>query len=198
MKSRVFATVAALIFLAPQAWSETYPCPLITIPMGLEEPPELLLEWGSPGSGPGEFNRANAIDVDHLGNVYVTEYRSSRLQKFSGDGAFLKEWDIEDDTSVGGLTVDQRGNVYVVGKRYNRDGVLVLEWDARGSAIAADSDGNIYTVGNKSVYKYRNNGTFLAEWSGNGFGFGEPRAIAVDGSVPGLVEKEKWRILRVT
>jgi len=41
---------------------------------------ELLLSWGSPGNGPGEFWVPHGIAVDSHGTVYVADRENSRVQ----------------------------------------------------------------------------------------------------------------------
>ncbi|MEO7649609.1 MAG: peptidyl-alpha-hydroxyglycine alpha-amidating lyase family protein, partial [Bryobacteraceae bacterium] len=53
---------------------------------------ELLHSWGEPGSGEGQFNIPHGIAVDRQGRVIVADRENSRLQFFSGDGAFLEQW----------------------------------------------------------------------------------------------------------
>ena len=47
------------------------------------QPPAYLLQWGSAGSGPGQFNVPYAIAVDAEGYVYVTDINNHRVQKFA-------------------------------------------------------------------------------------------------------------------
>lgn len=83
-----------------------------------DDPPQLLLQWGSAGTGLGQFHYPQGLGVDQDGNVYVTDL--NRVQKFSNDGVFLG--------SIGGLAsgsgpgqfyyplgvaVDPLGNIYV-------------------------------------------------------------------------------------
>ncbi len=49
--------------------------------------PQLVLQWGSQGSGPGQFNRPTGICVDRDSNVYVVDL--NRVQKFTSDGTYL-------------------------------------------------------------------------------------------------------------
>jgi DNA-binding beta-propeller fold protein YncE len=53
---------------------------------------ELLLSWGAPGSGPGEFHVPHGIAVDGDGNVVVADRENDRLQIFSPQGEFLSAW----------------------------------------------------------------------------------------------------------
>jgi DNA-binding beta-propeller fold protein YncE len=41
-----------------------------------------IAEWGSPGTGPGEFDGPGAVAVDATGNVYVADAYNYRIQKF--------------------------------------------------------------------------------------------------------------------
>lgn len=49
-------------------------------------------EWGTRGSGPGEFNLPHSIVVDEAGIIYVADRENSRVQRFSLDGTWLGEW----------------------------------------------------------------------------------------------------------
>ena len=51
-----------------------------------------LSEWGSRGTGPGEFGLPHGIAVDEDGRVYVVDRDNRRVQVFDGDGMFLDEW----------------------------------------------------------------------------------------------------------
>ena len=52
----------------------------------------LLLSWGEPGGGPGEFRIPHGIAVDRQGIVYVADRENSRIQLFSPEGRFVGEW----------------------------------------------------------------------------------------------------------
>jgi DNA-binding beta-propeller fold protein YncE len=52
----------------------------------------LLLSWGEPGSGPGQFHVPHGLAVDVEGTVYVADRENSRIQLFSAEGSYRGEW----------------------------------------------------------------------------------------------------------
>ena len=51
-----------------------------------------LLAFGSSGTGPGQFNRAEGIGVDAAGRLYVADSCNHRIQVFSAGGQFLRQY----------------------------------------------------------------------------------------------------------
>ena len=51
-----------------------------------------LREWGSAGTGPGEFRLPHSIQVDERGTIYVADRENGRIQRFDRDGKYLDEW----------------------------------------------------------------------------------------------------------
>jgi DNA-binding beta-propeller fold protein YncE len=49
-------------------------------------------EWGTPGTGPGQFNLPHSIQIDRGGTVYVADRENGRVQRFDQRGTFLGEW----------------------------------------------------------------------------------------------------------
>jgi DNA-binding beta-propeller fold protein YncE len=49
-------------------------------------------QWGSRGTGPGEFNQPHGIAIDDAGIIYVADRNNARLQRFDLDGKYLGEW----------------------------------------------------------------------------------------------------------
>jgi streptogramin lyase len=117
-----------------------------------------LLQWGSPGSEPGQFTNPQEIVVDDMGNVYVSD--SVRIQKFTGDGTFLLQW---------GGTGSGPGEFlysYYIG-------------------LAIDSDNNIFATdtGNHRIQKFSSNGAYLSELGEFGYEpgqFSSPYDVGVD------------------
>jgi len=53
---------------------------------------KLLMSWGEPGTGEGEFNIVHNICTDADGWVYVADRENHRVQVFNGNGKFETQW----------------------------------------------------------------------------------------------------------
>jgi len=110
------------------------------------------IQWGSTGSGDGQFHYTADIAVDSSDIVYVTDIYNHRVQKFDQDGNFLGQ--------IGGSGTGD-------GKFSEPKGIMF------------DSSGNMFIVdhGNSRIQKFDQNGTFLG-WFGKddqgGTGWHEP------------------------
>ena len=51
-----------------------------------------LMEWGRPGSEPGEFTTPHALHMDSQGRLFVGDRGNNRIQIFTQEGVFLDEW----------------------------------------------------------------------------------------------------------
>ena len=69
---------------------------------------QYALQWGSRGTGPGEFGLPHNLAVDATGRVYVTDRDNQRVQVFSADGEFLDEWRDIGGNSALFMTSDQQ------------------------------------------------------------------------------------------
>jgi streptogramin lyase len=49
-------------------------------------------QWGTPGTGPSQFQQPHGITVDDQGIVYVADRNNARIQRFDLDGKYLGEW----------------------------------------------------------------------------------------------------------
>jgi tripartite motif-containing protein 71 len=106
-------------------------------------------EWGSPGSGPGQFKfvpgpndpqgpNSAFIAVDRQGNVFVSDGYNSRVQKFDPDGRFLMQFGSQgygdgqfEPPCSGPIYIDKHNNIYV--STFSR----VQKFDARGNFLAS-------------------------------------------------------------
>jgi len=87
-------------------------------------------EWGTRGSGPGEFHVVHAIAVGPQGHVYVADRENGRLQWFDPQGKFLGQW------TYGGqlftVAFSQAGELYV--STHPRG----MSWDTEFNVINID------------------------------------------------------------
>ena len=51
-----------------------------------------IREWGSAGTGPGQFRLPHSIQIDAQGIVYVADRENGRIQRFKRDGTLVGEW----------------------------------------------------------------------------------------------------------
>jgi DNA-binding beta-propeller fold protein YncE len=113
--------------------------------------------WGSKGSGEGQINGIQGIDVDSSGNVYVADSRNNRIQKFDSNGNFITMW----------------------GSKGSGEGQL-----NGPEAPAVDSSGYVYICDTKNqrIQKFDSNGNFITMWGSKGSGEGQfihPHGIEV-------------------
>jgi sugar lactone lactonase YvrE len=51
-----------------------------------------IMEWGQPGSGPGDFTTPHAIFMDSQGRIFIGDRGNNRIQIFDQEGGFIDEW----------------------------------------------------------------------------------------------------------
>jgi peptidylamidoglycolate lyase len=53
---------------------------------------KFLLQWGTKGNKPGQFDLPHGIALDAAGRVYVADRSNARVQVFEAEGRFVSEW----------------------------------------------------------------------------------------------------------
>ena len=82
-------------------------------------------EWGSQGTGPGQWGNAAGVAVDDSFHVYVVDETNHRIEKFTATGTFLSQWGTQ-GSGAGKFSfpqcvaVDHSFNVYVTDTGNNR------------------------------------------------------------------------------
>lgn len=85
----------------------------------------VLRQWGSPGSGKGQFLHPSGIAQAQLGEVVVVDSGNVRLQVFDARGTFLRQWKLEQSSQMGAhVKVSSKNQVVVA----DRQRVCVFEW----------------------------------------------------------------------
>ena len=127
-----------------------------------------LMQFGSAGSGPGQFNTPHALAMDSRGRLFVGDRGNSRIQIFDQSGKFLEDW--RQFGRPSGVYIDANDVLYVADSESSptrnnaswkrgirigsaRDGrVTAFIPDATPAAtpitaaegVAADAAGNVY------------------------------------------------------
>ncbi|MBN8813186.1 MULTISPECIES: peptidyl-alpha-hydroxyglycine alpha-amidating lyase family protein [unclassified Sphingomonas] len=129
----------------------------------------LLFQWGTRGTGPGQFDIPHALAIDAGHRVYVADRANDRVQLFDGKGRYLAEWKSPSIGRPFGLALLPGRRIAILdggtnsGKVPDHDGVTIAGLDGREVAhfggignqdgqfriahdIAADRAGNLYVV----------------------------------------------------
>lgn len=75
---------------------------------------DVVLRFGSEGTGAGRFEDARSVAVDGSGRIYVAEYSGGRVQVFDSLGTFVTQWTADPSMPLLDLEVDRGGTAYVV------------------------------------------------------------------------------------
>lgn len=150
----------------------------------LDRDGNLIMRWGSYGSGDREFKWPYGVAAGPDGFIYVADSGNCRIQKFNSNGMFVMVWGSEgagDGQFDGptGIAVGTDGSVYVVDsgnyriQKFDSNGNFITKWGSYGygdgrfywpSGIAIDSEGSVYVAdsGAKTIQKFDAHGNFLA------------------------------------
>lgn len=75
---------------------------------------EFEFQWGTKGSGEGDFDLPHGLALDGAGRLYVADRSNSRVQVFDREGSFISEWLRDKVGRPYGIAVDRAGSVFVV------------------------------------------------------------------------------------
>jgi len=95
-----------------------------------------LMEWGSKGSGPGQFDVVHAVAVDKSDRVYVADRSNDRIQVFTRDGKHVATWPNLNFPNHIVITANQ--DVWVADNqpvrlvKFDVNGNRLYSWDADG------------------------------------------------------------------
>ena len=105
-----------------------------------------LLEWGTRGTGPGEFGLPHNVVVDAEGRVYVTDRDNQRVQVFTPDGEFLREW--ADIGGVSALFMTDQQRLWTGGTLRSLDGeaVATLPGGNGGHGMTVSDAGAVFVA----------------------------------------------------
>lgn len=146
----------------------------------------IAAQWGSAGTGNGQFDSPRSIAVAADGSVYVADTLNDRIQKFNADGAYVTKWGTtgtgngQFDTPQG-VAVGPDGSVYVADTGNNRvqkftsAGAYTTKWGSVGTgdgqfdypsdiAVAPDSTVYVADYNNGRIQVFSASGVFADKW----------------------------------
>jgi DNA-binding beta-propeller fold protein YncE len=179
-------------------------------------------QFGSKGTGNGQFNEPAYSAIDGQGNVWITDYKNDRIEKFGPDGSFIAAYGKEGSGEVqfngpAGVAINKStGSIYVADKWNNRieelssSGAYIATIGTSGSGklkeptgVAIDSSGNVWVAdrGNDRIVEFSSTGTYIAAYGKEGTGedqFKSPAAIAFSGEDIYVADSANHRIEELT
>lgn len=162
---------------------------------------ELVDIFGMPGVGDGEFNHPHGLAVDRMRGdlIYVGDQENHRLQVFTTDGAFVRQWGDDLFQHIHDIGIDPLSGELFVGdyelhilRRFSATGepLAQLATPGRGPGqfngiwgVSTDSASNIFIADtfNRRVQKLDRDGNFVTQWDGYlGEPFSKPTGVFVD------------------
>ena len=117
-------------------------------------------EWGSRGTGPGQFVVAHSVAVGPQGIVYVADRENGRLQSFDQDGQFLALWEYA--RQLYSVAFSPSGDLYIsvslggdpeeayVIKIDPANGEILGRMDGYGHEMAFSPDGTLWPASSAS------------------------------------------------
>ena len=72
---------------------------------------KFIMQWGSHGSGPGQFEMPHALAMDSRGRLFVADRGNNRVQIFDQNGKFIAAW--SQFSRPSGIYIDKNDVLYV-------------------------------------------------------------------------------------
>ena len=100
---------------------------------------------GIAGSGEGQFSKPAYVAFSG-GNLYVTDTQNHRVEEFTPQGSFLREFGSSVLSLPEGIAADKAGNLYVVDHEkgdvvvFSPTGSVVTSFGSRGSGVGQVDD----------------------------------------------------------
>ena len=117
------------------------------------------LDFGRPGSDPGQLDEPKAIAVSPKGQVFVADTDNDRIQAYDASGKFLFHFGSSGDqpgqlNDPSGLAIDQFGMIYVADRNnqriqaFSHHGIFLQAFNLEDAPtdIAIDPEGNVFAL----------------------------------------------------
>lgn len=144
-----------------------------------------ITQWGSTGSGNGQFDSPYGIGIDSGNNVYIADTANNRIQKFDSNGNYISQFG-----SFGsgngqfdqprGIAIDSNDDIFIADssnsriQKFDSSSVYITQWGSVGtnpgefnfpSRLFVDGTSNVYVLDQSSrVQKFNSVGAYILQW----------------------------------
>lgn len=119
---------------------------------------ELVRQWGSAGTGPGQFHQPHGIAIDDEGIIYVADRQNGKLQRFDLNGKFLGSWD-----ELGMVTtVVFRDGALWIGTQFRNESTGADGWHMKIDRKTGRILGYVVSGNSQHVLNVLSNGALMA------------------------------------
>jgi DNA-binding beta-propeller fold protein YncE len=128
---------------------------------------KFVMSWGTPGSGPSQFQTVHSIQFDSKDRAYVSDRENNRIQIFDTNGKLLKTWNHLGSTQ--GIWISPKDEMYILTHRNNVENITADTLAGRLMRIDLESGkvlGSMESPGH-SVNGSPNGDIFVASLTGN-------------------------------
>jgi hypothetical protein len=129
---------------------------------------KFIQQWGTHGSGPGQFDNPHAVALDSRGRLFVADRGNNRIQIFNQNGKLLETW-----TQFGrpaGLYIDKKDTLYAIdadstetlhpgwhkgiwiGSARTGKTTAFVPDNSAGEGVVVDTSGNLYGAVNAAPH----------------------------------------------
>ena len=160
-----------------------------------------IRQFGSEGTGSGQFKSPYGVAIDGSGDVWVADMGNNRVEEFSSTGSFILQFGSE-GTGNGqfkgprGIAIDGKDDVWVTDSANNRvqefssEGVYVRQFGVSGTeagqlkypwGITIDSEGHVWVADafNSRVQEFTSEGVYIRKFGVSGTENGQFKTVLI-------------------
>jgi len=104
---------------------------------------EFVKEWGTLGSGPGQFMQPHSLAMDSQGRLFVADRSNNRIQIFDQEGTLLDTW--YQFSRISGLFIDANDVLYAADSESGSVNPANAQW-LRGIRIGSAKTGEVHAL----------------------------------------------------